>query len=87
MGYGFFPLIGTGVFWIGLVASIVLLVIYKRIYPVVYILFAGLYIFTVGFAIDVFELGKNAIILLLFFSALVFIALGYYFSKFSHGSK
>jgi hypothetical protein len=76
----FYPVIGWGVFWISFIASIVLFSIYKKLYPVIYLISVALYVFTAGFAIDVFEFGRTAIQLTLLFSAILFMGLGYYLS-------
>jgi hypothetical protein len=41
----------------------------------------ALYIFTASFMIDVFHLGKLAILATLVFSAVIFMVLGYYLSQ------
>ena len=49
-----------------------------------YLISVALYIFTIGFVIDAFDIGKNGVLILLAFSAVVFILLGIYFgSKFN----
>ena len=74
---------GWGIFFIGLVAAIILFAVKRRFYPVMYLLSIVTYIFTIGFAIDAFDLGKNSILLLLALSAILFIVIGVYFgSKF-----
>jgi len=75
-----YPLMGWAVFWIGLIVAIVLFSSYKKIYSVFYLVSVSLYIFTVGFMIDVFKFGKGPILTTLVFSALLFMVLGYYFS-------
>ncbi len=77
----FYPFIGYGVFWIGLIASIVLYIIKKKVYPIMYLISIALYIFTIGFIIDVFNFSRNLILITLAISAIVFIFLGYYFSR------
>jgi len=75
---------GWGIFFIGLVAAIVLFAIKRKFYPVMYLISTATYIFTVGFTIDIFDFGKGGILLILAFSAIVFIGLGLYFaSKFN----
>ena len=76
-----YPFLGWGVFWVGLILAIVLFAIKKKIYPVFYIASIALYIFTAGFTIDVFELGKIGILSILVLSAIIFMGLGYYLSK------
>ena len=79
--YHWYPYLGYGVFWIGLIISLILFAIKKKFYPIMYLISISLYIFTVGFVIDVFDLGKNGIILILAFSSIVMIGLGIYLSK------
>jgi|TARA_Y100000034_G_scaffold39178_1_gene48308 hypothetical protein len=76
-----YPFLGYGIFWIGLVISIILYAMKRKWYPIMYLISVSLYIFTVGFIIDVFELSKNGILLTLAFSTLVMIGLGVYLSK------
>ncbi|MBW3019221.1 hypothetical protein KY329_03490 [Candidatus Woesearchaeota archaeon] len=68
------------VFWILIVPLIILLaVVYgtgRKLYRLLYILSVFTYAMTVMYAIDAFELGRNAIILLLAFSSLLMILLG-----------
>ncbi len=73
--------LGWGIFFIGLVLAIVLFAIRKKFYPVMYVVSVALYIFTIGFIIDAFNIGKEGNLILLAFSALVFIVLGMYFGK------
>jgi|TARA_Y100000310_G_C20702899_1_gene831648 hypothetical protein len=76
-----YPLLGWGVFWVGLIMGIILFAIYKKIYPVFYMISIALYIFTAGFTIDVFEFGKLGILTVLVISAVVFMVGGYYLSQ------
>lgn len=76
-----YPFLGYGIFWIGLIVSIILYAMKRKWYPIMYLISVSLYIFTVGFIIDVFELSKNGILLTLALSALVMIGLGVYLSK------
>lgn len=80
MGY-WYPFLGWGVFWISFILGIILFSVYKKIYPVFYMISVALYIFTAGFMVDVFDFGKLGILTTLVFSALVFMVLGYYLSK------
>ncbi len=75
-----YPILGGAVFWFSLVAAIIIYIIKRRFYPIMYLISVALYIFTVGFVIDVFDLSKNWILLLLAFSSLVMILLGWYLS-------
>jgi len=76
-----YPFLGYGVFWIGLVVSIIIYAMKRKWYPIMYLISVSLYIFTVAFVIDVFDLSKNGILFTLAFSALVMIGLGIYLSK------
>jgi hypothetical protein len=49
-----------------------------------YLVAISLYIFTIGFMIDVFEMGKNGIMLMLTISALIMILIGWYLSSTSN---
>ena len=72
---------GWGIFFIGLVVAIILYAVKQKFYPVMYLVSIATYIFTIGFVIDAFDLGKNVVLLLLGLSAVIFILLGFYFSK------
>ncbi len=76
-----YPFLGHTVFWIGLITSIILYAVKKKWHPIMYLVSVSLYIFTIGFVMDVFDLSKNWILLLLAFSAGVMIGLGLYLSK------
>lgn len=80
MAYGFYPFLGWGVFSIGFIIAIVLFAKHKKLYPVFYLISICLYIFTTGFAIDVFELKKFGILATLVVSAILFMVLGFYLS-------
>jgi hypothetical protein len=75
-----FPILGWGIFWISFVIAIILFAVYRKISPVFYLVSVALYIFTAGFAIDAFAIGRLGILTILVFSALIFMALGYYLS-------
>lgn len=68
------------VFWILIVPLVILMAIVygtgRKLYRLFYILSVFTYAMTVMYAIDAFELGKNAIILLLALSSLIMILLG-----------
>jgi len=72
---------GWGIFFIGLIISIVLFAVNRKFYPVMYLVSIATYIFTIGFVIDAFDIGKNGVLLLLALSAVVFIVLGMYFAS------
>lgn len=76
-----YPILGGAVFWFSLIAAIIIYIVKRRFYPMMYLISAALYIFTIGFVIDVFSLGKNWILLLLAFSSLLMILLGWYLSR------
>ncbi len=76
-----YPYMGHGIFWIGLVVAIILYAMKRKWHPIMYLISVSLYIFTVGFVIDVFDLSKNGILLSLAFSAVVMIGVGFYLSK------
>jgi len=72
---------GWSIFIFGLIAAIILFSIKKRFYPVMYLVSIATYIFTIGFVIEAFNLGKEWVLGLLALSAVVFISLGVYFSR------
>lgn len=76
-----YPILGYGVFWIGLITAIILFALKRKWYPIGYLISVSLYIFTVGYVIDVFNFSNNLILLSLAFSAIVMIGLGLYLSK------
>ncbi|MEK6974637.1 MAG: hypothetical protein AABW41_05375 [Nanoarchaeota archaeon] len=76
-----YPFLGYGIFWVSLIVAIILYAIKRKWSPLVYMISVSLYIFTVGFVIDIFELKKNGVLLILFASALIMILLGWYLSK------
>jgi len=75
--YGF----GQLIFWVSLIVAGVLFGIYRKIHPVFYLSSVALYIYTAGFVIAEYSLGKGWILGILVFSAIVFMLLGYYLSK------
>lgn len=82
MGYGLWLApFGWGIFFIGLVAAIILFAIKRKFYPVMHLVSVATYIFTIGFVIDAFDLTRDAILLLLALSAVIFILLGWYYSR------
>ncbi len=81
MVWYWYPFVGYGIFWVSLIVSIILYAVKRKWYPIMYLISIALYIFTLCFVIDVFELSKNWILLLLAFSALVMIYIGFYISK------
>lgn len=78
---GWYPILGWGVFWVALIVGIILLVKFKKFHPVIYLISISLYVFTMGFMIDVFVFGRLGIMLTLIISAIIFMGLGFYFSR------
>lgn len=76
-----YGILGFGIFWVSFLIAIILFASYKKFYPVLYMISISLYIFSVGFLIDIFALPKIGILVTLVFSACLFMVLGYYFSK------
>jgi len=82
MVYGeWYPFLGWSVFIIGLIIAIILFSVYRKFYPVLYLISIALYIFTAGFFMDVYDLSKGGILLVLVFSAVLFMIVGWYFSQ------
>ncbi|MEK6860069.1 MAG: hypothetical protein AABX54_04615 [Nanoarchaeota archaeon] len=77
----FYPILGWGVFWISLIIGIILFISFRKVYPIIYLISVALYIFTAGFTIDVFNFEKLGILTTLIISAVLFMVLGYYFSR------
>ena len=71
---------GWSIFFIGLIASIILFLIRRKFYPVMYLVSIATYIFTVGFIIEAFDFNKNLILITLAVSSIVFIGTGVYIS-------
>lgn len=76
-----YPVVGYGVFWIALIAAIILYIVTRKWHPIAYLIAISLYIFTVSFTIDVFDLGKNYVIGILGFSAILMIGMGWFISR------
>lgn len=76
-----YPFLGYGVFWLGLIVAIIIYIKKRKFYPLLYLISIALYIFTVGFMIDVFNFSRNLIILTLALSAALFIFLGIFISR------
>lgn len=76
-----YPYLGYSVFWLALVVAIILFAVKRKWYPLAFLISVSLYIFTIGFVIDVFDLSKNWILSLLAFSTLIMLGLGFYLSK------
>ena len=87
MASGFFPYLGWGVFWISFIIALILFAVYRRLSVVFYLISTALYIFTAGFFIDAFEIGRLGILTVLVISAVIFMLLGFYLSKVLHLEK
>ncbi len=82
MGYGeWYPLLGWSVFTIALIIGVIIFIRVRKFYPIFYLISISLYIFTTGFYIDVYNLSKGGILMVLVVSAGLFMLLGWYFSK------
>lgn len=76
-----YPILGGAVFWISLLAAILIYVFKRKFYPISYLISGALYVFTIGFVIDVFDLSKNWILFLLGLSSVIMILLGTYLAE------
>lgn len=76
-----YQIFGFLIFWVALVSSIILYILKRKWYPIMYLISVSLYVFTIGFVIDVFNFSVNLILFVLAFSAVVMIASGIYLSK------
>ena len=82
MAYGeWYPFLGWSVFIISLIIGIVMFATHKKIYSIFYLVSIALYVFTAGFFIDVYNLSKGGILGVLVVSAILFMLIGWYFSK------
>ncbi len=77
----FYPVLGGAVFALSLLGAIILYSVTRKWYPVFYVLSIALYIYTVGYVIDVFDLQKDFIFLVLLVSAGVMLLVGWYLNK------
>lgn len=83
-----YQFVGYSLFWVGLIVSVILYAIKRKWHPIMYMISVALYVFLVCFIIDVYQLKKNGILLILSISALIMLGLGYYLNKkFSKVSK
>jgi hypothetical protein len=71
---------GWTIFTLSFLVAIIMFAVKRKFYPVMYMLSIAIYIFTTGFAIDALDLQKNGVMIILTLSAIIFIALGVYFS-------
>ena len=79
--------LGFGTFWLSLIISIILYAVKRKWYAISYLICVSLYVFTVGFVIDAFDLSKNWILFILALSTAMMIRLGIYLSKNSKAKK
>ena len=77
----FYPVLGNIVFWLGLIAAVITYLIFRKWHPVIYIISGCIYIFTVGFTIEVFQLKKEEIMGVLAISAAIMVLVGVYLSN------
>ena len=73
--------VGVFEFFLALIAAIIIYAIKRQFYLIMYLISAAVYIFMICFAIDVFNLSKNWILLLLALSSVLMMLLGWYISK------
>lgn len=76
-----YPFLGWFDFIVSLVIGIIIFVKVRKFYPVFYLMSISLYVFTAGFYIDVYDLSKGGILGVLVVSAILFMLIGWYFSK------
>jgi hypothetical protein len=76
-----YSVFGGFIFWVSLILAIILFATYRKFHLVMYMVSISLYVFTMGYLIGVFNLHKFGILLVLSFSAVLFMILGYYLSK------
>ena len=85
MAYGeWYPFLGWSVFIVSLIIAIIIYARVKKFYPIFYLIAISLYVFTAGFYIDVYDLTKGGILMVLVISAVIFMLAGWYFSKMLH---
>lgn len=76
-----YPALGFFLVFIGIIISIILFIVKRKWYPVLYTISILIYVFTVGFVIDVFDFTKNGVLLILAFSAALMIYVGSYIGR------
>ncbi len=88
MAYGeWYPFLGWFDFIISFVIAIIIYARAKKFYPILYLIAISLYVFTAGFYIDVYDLSKSGILMVLVVSAGLFMLAGWYFSKIFHSDE
>lgn len=73
--------VGVFEFFLALIAAIIIYAIKRQFYLIMYLISAAVYIFMICFAIDVFTLSKNWILLLLALSSVLMMLIGWYIAK------
>ncbi len=73
--------VGILEFIVALIISVVIYAVKRKFYLIMYLISAAVYIFTICFAIDVFDLSKNWILLLLALSSVLMMLIGWYIAK------
>lgn len=82
MAYGeWYPFLGWADFIISLIIAIIIYAKSRKFYPIFYLIAISLYVFTAGFYIDVYDLTRGGILMVLVISAVLFMLAGWYFSK------
>lgn len=74
--------VGILIFVVAIIIAAIYYLKYKKVFLVVFIASIATYAFAVFYTMDVFELNKNWIMLLLVISTVLMLFLGKYFSKF-----
>ncbi|MBI2574506.1 hypothetical protein HYV82_01330 [Candidatus Woesearchaeota archaeon] len=76
-----FQIVGFLVFWVALIAAIILYANFRKFSHIMYVISVSIYVFTVSYVVDVFSVGKNGIIMLLAFSSILMLGLGFYLKR------
>lgn len=72
---------GISIFWVALIAAIIIYATKRKWYPIAFLISASIYVFTVGYVIDIFDLSRELILLSLAVSAALMIGAGFYLTK------
>jgi uncharacterized membrane protein len=73
--------VGILIFIVGIIIATYYYLQYKKIFLIVFTTSVSLYVFSIFYIWDVFELNKNIVLLLLIFSTILMFITGKYFSK------
>ncbi|MBI4438983.1 hypothetical protein HY640_03575 [Candidatus Woesearchaeota archaeon] len=76
-----FQAVGVLVFFIALIASIIIYANLRKLYYLMYIISLSIYVFMVSYVIEAFQLGRDTVMLILAASAIIMLGLGYYLKK------